>query len=170
MSERKNSHHGVLTCRHTFMLRSCLCCCCHGILRVTVNLSLLHCTQARDSGRPEISASDRRTASACIPIMCQLLRMRSNCTVGKGPRGPLVLWFAPHLPSFPPWAYRQALPHTSSMTHLPPPHSNPTRRPSLPLRLCHWTLVVPLKTRPPINRQRLVPHSKGGGYWLNLIL
>lgn len=45
--------------------------------------------EAREGGRPGISMSYRRTTSAWIPIMCQLFRMWSNCTVGKGPCGPL---------------------------------------------------------------------------------
>lgn len=44
-------------------------------------------------GRPEISVSYRGAESAWIPIMCQLFRMRSNCTVGRGPCGPLLCGF-----------------------------------------------------------------------------
>lgn len=79
-----------------------------------VDLWLPHCTQAHDGGRPEISASHPRTASACIPVMCQLLRMRSNCTVGKGPRGPRVLRFPCASPLFHPG-------HTAKPSRIFPP-------------------------------------------------
>lgn len=71
-------------------------------------------------------ASHRRTASACIPIMCQLLRMRSNCTVGKDPCGPRVLWF----------------PCASSLSH--PGHTAKPSRILPPWPIYHHLTVTPL--------------------------
>lgn len=47
--------------------------------------------------------------------MCQLFRMKSNCSAGKGPCEPQCCGF-PQL-----WAYGQALPRAASLTHLTPP-------------------------------------------------
>lgn len=117
------------------------------------DLWLLCCTEAREGGRPGISMSYRRTTSAWIPIMCQLFRMRSNCTVGKGPHGPQCCGFPP------PWARCQALPHTASLTrpattkrHPTPPRPTPT-----PL---HPTHIIP-QTLPPITTSPLFHIPRG---------
>lgn len=76
--------------------------------------------------RPGISMSYRRTTNAWIAIMCQLFRMRSNCTIGRGPRVPLRCGFPPpgHAakPSrtLPPWPIP------------PPPNRLPTPTPQSP--------------------------------------
>ncbi len=112
------------------------------------------CIEARERGRPGSSMSRPRTTSAWIPIMCQLFRMRSNCNVGKDPHGPQRCGFPQ------PWAHRQALPHTASLTHLPPPNGTP------PHIQAHRYASAPDPHHPPNSsthyHQSSVPHSKGG--------
>lgn len=143
-------------------------CCCDGIWRVSRRELISGChivpkhATVDDLGS---LASHRRTASACIPIMYQLLRMRSNCTVGKDPRGPLVLWFPPSPPHYPALGTPPSPPayflHDPSAATSQQPH--PTSR-STPTP-CHSTHIVPQKLAHPLTTSAgfHIPRAAGTG-------
>lgn len=86
--------------------------------------------------------------------MCQLFRMRSNCTVGKDPRGPQRCGFPPTLGTLPsPPAY--CLPDPSCH-HLTAPHPTPRPTPT-PQRSTH---IIP-QTLPPITTSPLFHIPRG---------